>query len=1051
MTFQSKPGTGVQQTLARMLAERPRDMRQDVDASVVAVIAVEEDRRYFARTIGAVLAQSVLPGTIVVADCTGKTEQSVYSSIEAILPRSTRLGYADAVSAAQVQVVPARGAASFGDAVGKALDQAHLPQSAECLWLLHDDSRPVGDTCLETLLEAHRNVPTASVIGVKQLDWQGKALHDVGSYAASGHRVVSLVVDGEPDQEQYDGRQDVFAVSLAGALVPMSTWRSLGGVTRWMTTFGESKDFCRRACLSGGRVLVVPQAAVAHRRARFEGIRTRSGAPIGENDAGNSALARITAAWRYRITDVSMATWPLQWLGLLLRGFIMFFVLLFNKKPYEGACELAMPWRALINMPKAAGARMRVRRQSSTTLGQLGVLVANRTQLARWKERRRAFASQQSVVLLSTLAKAHLRRRWRIRFAWASVMTLIMAAAVIALRRNDIGQLISGAHLASDRLLGTGATFGQLWQAATTPYTYGFGMGAPASPSPFLLVLGAASAVTAGHVNAAVTLIYLLAAPLSALSFWALAGIFTRSNPVRAASGLMWGTLAAAMGLYQSGDLPMLTVMTFLPAAFAFTHRAVAMYLTEDPVRPVPSVQSAALASLCFIPVVDAEPQLLLPLVAIFVAFLLLVRRHRLMLLLIPVPAAFSLAPTLVNAVRYFHAGAWRQLFGDALMPSSSANGAPRALSLADVVAAAFGHDAATLGWSGWLRSAGVTGTLMAVSAGVLLVVAVLALAMPMALRVSRMMWAAAIGGALLAMASPRVLIGVDASGQVAGSVLPGFALCMMGLLACGCMVAGSGVQQFRPLDDRRAARTMRVRSAHGGAIADAEQRRARMWRVALSCAMACCVALWGGFGAMRTADANGAVAASSGSLPMVAVDYLGQDASHRVLAVRAQSSVAVDVTVMRTARGELIDASAASGMLAASGQHDEASASIAQAVSRLLSNSDSQAIAQLSDLGIGGIFVATDAGAGDDASYDALVSNITASEGVQNVVAGTSGTYFRIALRDVASQGIDMAPQTQAQGNPWRRGWLWSFGALVVLYCLVALPSTRFREQEQA
>lgn len=98
--------------------------------------------------------------------------------------------------------------------------------------------------CLERLLEAWRNTPGASVLGCKQCDWEGSHLHDVGMYAGH-HAVHSLVVDGEPDQEQYDGRQDVFAVSLAGALVSMSQFTRLRGINAWLTTYSESVDFCR--------------------------------------------------------------------------------------------------------------------------------------------------------------------------------------------------------------------------------------------------------------------------------------------------------------------------------------------------------------------------------------------------------------------------------------------------------------------------------------------------------------------------------------------------------------------------------------------------------------------------------------------------------------------------------------------------------------------------------------------------------------------------------------------------------------------------------------
>ncbi|NMM99537.1 hypothetical protein G1C96_0114 [Bifidobacterium sp. DSM 109958] len=1035
MTLETIADTDVRRELTAVLSGGLGRRGQDVDASVVAVVTVEEDLRFFGETMAAVFRQRVLPGTVVVADCTGGTERPLRSFVEAEGIRRSRSG--DAASRVQVQIVPVKGAASFGDAVSRAIAQSALPEAAESLWLLHDDSRPASDGCLETLVEAHRNVPTASVIGVKQLDWDGSVLHDVGGYAASGHRVVSLVVDGEPDQEQYDGRQDVFCVSLAGALVPLEVWRTMGGTTPWMTTFGESRDFCRRACLGGGRVLVVPRAAVAHRRARLEGLRTRAGAPVQEDAAGNAYLARITAAWRYRITDTAFAAWPAQWLALLVHGLVMFFVLLFRKRPYEGACELAMPWRALVNLPRAAKARIRVGRQSSTTLGRLGALTANHTQIARWKERRRAFASQRSVVLLSPLAKAHLRTRRRIRFAWAAAMAVVMTACAWTSMGGTLPALLSGAQLASGRLVPTGASLGQLWHAATTSYGYGAGLGAAAPPSPFLLVLGVASVVTLGHVQAAVTMIYLAAAPAAALSFWALAGIFTRSNPVRVAGGLMWGTLAMAVGLYRSADVPMLVVMVFLPAAFAFTHRAVAMYLTEDPVRPVPSVQSAALAALCFIPVVDAEPQLILPLAVTFLAFFVMVRRHRLMLLLIPLPAAFTLAPTLSAAVRRFGSGSWRQLFADALVPSSAATGSPRAMSLTDVVLAAFGRDAGAGGLSGLLHVEAVSALAMAVCVGLVVAVAVVALLMPMTLRVSRMMWTAGACGFLLAVLSPRVAVGVDVDGRVAGSVLPGFALAMMAMLACVCMVGGAAVRRFRPL-------------AGPGAATASAGRWASMGRSVLTVAMAVCAVAWGCFGLLRMADASSSdVRTTRAGLPMVAVDYLDQDPSHRVVAVSARSSAVVEFTVMRTARGELVDVSPASGVVAASGTQDEETERIGAALGRLLSNGDSSAIQDLSDLGLGGIYVVADGEAMQaDSPYDAIVANITASEGTQSVVSARTGTYFRITLRDVASQGIDMTGERSASASTWRGTWIWSLGVVVGLYCLVAVPGTRGRER---
>lgn len=68
----------------------------------------------------------------------------------------------------------------------RGLKYARLERAVSALWTLHDDSRP-ADACLEVLLEARRNTPTASLLGAKQLDWSGENLHNVGSYAGRHH------------------------------------------------------------------------------------------------------------------------------------------------------------------------------------------------------------------------------------------------------------------------------------------------------------------------------------------------------------------------------------------------------------------------------------------------------------------------------------------------------------------------------------------------------------------------------------------------------------------------------------------------------------------------------------------------------------------------------------------------------------------------------------------------------------------------------------------------------------------------------------------------
>ena len=871
------------------------------------------------------------------------------------------------------------------------------------------------------------------MLGGKQCDWEGSHLHDVGMYAGH-HAVHSLVVDGEPDQEQYDGRQDVFAVSLAGALVSMSQFTRLRGINAWLTTYSESVDFCRRVCLSGGRVVVVPQAEISHRRARYEGIRTRGGEPLKDDHTVNHAMTVHRSQQRYLYTDLAMSSWFIVWLWRLLRSFGMAIAMMFGKKPYEAWVQLCLPWLALADIAGNMKSRRLVARQSKVTASSLQVLFADSRQIKQFHDRRDAFQSQQGRVLLSPLERAHLRIRTIYRWSAAVVMALVCFAAIAVMYWPVFRSIFSGGSLYSDVLLPTGASFTQLVQSATTPWVFGSGTGIPAPPTPWLLVLMLASLVTLGHVTAALAMILFVAAPLSALSFWALAGVFTRSDVVRVLGGLLWASTGIMFGWYAQANMPMLTVMVFLPAAFAFVFRAVGMYHTEDPLKPRTSVQAAAIAALCFIPVVAAEPQLLFALIVVFLMFLLFVRRKRAMLLLIPVPAAFAVAPTLVNAVRYAGLGMWRQLFGDITVPTSSANGSPASLSLLEAVQRA-------LGWR--MGSTDYADLAVTVLFGVITLLALASLVLPFALRTSRLMWVVIVCGGALALVSSRVAITVDADGVVAGSAQPGIAMMILGFLACVCLVAGGAVKRFQPLH------------ASGS---DPAPKRDRLHvlivsgRVVLALILVCCIGIQCMYGIERHKDAG--LGVSENGLPMVTTDYLEASADHRVLAVSAETRNIVNYAVMRTSRGDLIDSSPVQRARLLSGKHDAVDEQLAQACASLLSNPDEEAIAAISALGFGGIYVVPETGdSSNDMPYEQLSANIAASNGTQSLVSTDSGSYYRLTLRSSASQQVDTSWQQRAQHSVWRHAWLICLGVITALYCLVAMPRRRpsYGLEEQA
>lgn len=1066
MSFVPPKAASIQQVLSSAIDGRPVDIVQEVDPSVAALITVEQDLTYLSQTLNALVGQTVLPGLLIVADCSGATLEPLYSDFQVARPRLSGhlLSGSSDPCKVEIQVVRARGASSFGDAIGKALGYARIPDETRGLWLLHDDARPMDSTCLETLIEYWRRSPTAAILGTKQFDWEGRGLQDVGRYAYR-HTTVGLVVEGEPDQEQYDSRQDVFSVSLAGALVPLETLKNLRGIGPWAGTFGQSDDFCRQVCLSGGRVLVVPDARIAHARARYRGIRDRNGRQVAADRPADSSMPVIDAGEQYLLTDFSLVWWPLIWLWRLLAALWKAIESLIAKRPYRALCHLCSPWRLLGHMPSSLMMRQGLMRVSVTGLNKLHILQANRQQVLQWRQRQYAFRDQLGHPMLSHLALAHLRKQRGRRITWACGMTILVLVFLLATNWSVCRAVASGATIHSALMISSGATWSQLFSAATTSWTWGGGVGMPAAATPFLLVLMGFACLTGGHVAWAMILMMLVEVPLSALSFWALAGIYTRSNPVRVATGLLWSCMAFALGAVGDVNLPILTVLAFMPASFAFVFKAVGLYRTEEPAQPHASVQSAALAAICFVPVILSEPQLLLGLILVFLILLCMVPSHKATLFLIPIPSILALAPTLINVVRHFGEGLWRQLFADVTLPSSLIQGEPKPNNLLDLVTQVLGLDISQ-GWVSLFHSSNWIGLILLCSMLVVAVLAFLSLFLPAAMRLSRMMWAVSLVGLVLAVASTSITVGLDQTGPVAGSPLPGLLLTLLAFMACICMVAGGAVRPFHPLVKREGAWSNH--QVLTGAMPSPEltegepvvlnrqtglaPRLVQFGRGLLTVILvAVLTVLTFGF---LTGEGKSHIQADQNELPMVAVDYLSKNDRHRVLVLSSPRQDQVVYGTMRTARGDLIDVSPGARAQAIAGHHDPAQEQLSSASASLVASVDSSAIEAISGLGYGGIYVPNDShdsAGGTSTPNENLVSNITACDGSQQVMSNNKGTYFRLTIDSSDRHGIDLTGQQMVAHSAWRKVWLWSLFLVLFAYLLVALPHRRRTEQEES
>ena len=194
-----------------------------------------------------------------------------------------------------VQTITAPRACTFGDAVGRAVDQLLArsvwsvgavasdpslskslsePSQGEWLWLLHDDSA-ADPGALDHLLDAARRSPSVGVAGPKLTTWDDPSrLLQVGQQVTRAGGRAGGPATGEPDQGQHDHRGDVLSVNTSGMLIRREVLDSLGGFDRTLGQFGDGLDLCWRAHLAGHRVVVVPRARMREAAASANGTRS---------------------------------------------------------------------------------------------------------------------------------------------------------------------------------------------------------------------------------------------------------------------------------------------------------------------------------------------------------------------------------------------------------------------------------------------------------------------------------------------------------------------------------------------------------------------------------------------------------------------------------------------------------------------------------------------------------------------------------------------------------------------------------------------------------
>ncbi|GAB6901003.1 glycosyltransferase [Kineosporia succinea] len=340
---------------------------------VTAVLVAHDGAAFLPRTLDALEAQTRRPDRLIAVDA-GSAD-----------------GSADMLGIATPHLVTVTARTGFGEAVRAALRSVPQNDSAtgasgepqEWLWLLHDDSAPAPDA-LQRLIETTDSGPSIGVAGCKQVSWNdSRRLLDVGfTTSVLGARVTGVDVD-DFDQGQLDHRSDVLAVATPGMLVRRDLWERLGGPDPALADARIDLDLCRRAHLLGERVVVVPQAVMAHAEASSSGLRGRA---VRRPSAW--AMRDRRAAVHLRLASVPLPLLPLLLVWLGAAAVMRALVRLSLRQPDRAGAEIAAYLLAAGRPNAWIRARWRARRGRQMSRREYRRLLASRRSTLRQRRDR---------------------------------------------------------------------------------------------------------------------------------------------------------------------------------------------------------------------------------------------------------------------------------------------------------------------------------------------------------------------------------------------------------------------------------------------------------------------------------------------------------------------------------------------------------------------------------------------------------------------------------------------------------------------------------------
>lgn len=531
----------------------------------VTAVLVSHDGTVWLPAVLTTIARSTRPPEVIVGVDTNSVDNSADILIESL---------------GSDRVVRLDSNPGFGTAVARGLAATPRPDllrdnrpldTVEWVWLLHDDSAP-DPHCLERLLEAADDNPSAAILGPKILGWHDRRLLlEVGvAITADGRRVTGLE-RREHDQGQHDGTRDVLAVSSAGMLIRRDVWEALGGFDPALPLFRDDLDLCWRAHRMGERVLVAPSAQLHHREASAHGRReTRGSTDLLSQDREAAVYVLLSHSSGFKAFLLS--------LRLLIGSAIRSLVYAIGKDLKAARGEVASVFRVLRHPGRIRRSRALIAQTATepasvanhlrpSTFEQIRSILEAATGLATTSNTTTPNLSaldsgpvDDDAAYLDQSSSGFLART--IRKPSVIIVLLLSVLAIVATRSLWLGEGViqGGALLPSP----WGAS--DLWAFYFDAW-HNVGPGSTADSPPYLAVVALLGTLFIGKATWAVQLLVLLAIPLAGWSGYFASRSMISSKAIRFWGAVTYALVPAMTGALAQGRIGTSVVAVVLPFA----------------------------------------------------------------------------------------------------------------------------------------------------------------------------------------------------------------------------------------------------------------------------------------------------------------------------------------------------------------------------------------------------------------------------------------------------------------------------------------------------